>query len=34
MRKPIRDRRERAAAAVAAVDELELSGLEDRVSDS
>jgi hypothetical protein len=34
VRKAIRDRRERPANAVAAVDELELSGMEDRVSDS
>jgi hypothetical protein len=31
---PVRDRRERPAAAVAAVDELEFSGMEDCVSDT
>jgi hypothetical protein len=34
VRQAIRDRRERPAAAVAAVDELELSGMDDRVSDT
>jgi len=31
---PIRDRRERSAAAVAAVNELEFSGMKDRVGDT
>jgi hypothetical protein len=34
VRKAIRDRRERPAAAVSALDELELSGMDDRVSDT
>ena len=34
VREAIRDRRERPAAAVAAVDELELCGIDDRVSDT
>jgi hypothetical protein len=34
VREAIRDRRERPAAAVSALDELELSGLDDRVSDT
>jgi len=34
MREPIRDRRERPAAAVAAVNELEFSGMKDPVGDT
>jgi hypothetical protein len=34
VREAIRDRRERPAAAVSALDELELSGMDDRVSDT
>src|SRR6266516_3515690 len=34
VREAIRDRRERPAAAVAAVDELEFYGMDDRVSDT